>query len=242
MPFAELSLPGNFQAQGVEGLAGEYEVAAEFFGPAAFDELQKSRLFGAVDFIAHDGKAEMGKMDADLMGAAGEGQAGNFTEAAARVGPSSQAAEAGETLSPLRMHRALQPDRTGLHQTLADDGLIDIDFLPVRMSVDQGEVFLFRLAVLQAHRQRARGLRVFRHQNEPARLAIQPRDDGGLAAIRHFEREQLLQPTEQGGLDAAVRRMHDQGRGLGDDDVVVTLIDHGKLQDRLWPIAHEWNG
>ena len=138
----------------------------------------------------------MSEVNADLMGASGERLTVHFTEGAAIVRPATQAAEASKTHAPLWMHRALQPDRTRLHEALTDDRLIHIDLVPTRMTVDDGEIFFFRHAVLQAHRERARGLCVFRHQNEAARFAIKPCDDGGLVTVRHFEREQTLQPAE----------------------------------------------
>ncbi len=42
VPFAELTLPGEFQLCGVKGLSGQDEVATQFLGPAGFDELEKA--------------------------------------------------------------------------------------------------------------------------------------------------------------------------------------------------------
>jgi hypothetical protein len=51
------------------------------------------------------------------------------------------------------------------------------------MSVDQGEVFLFRLADLQAHGECARGIGVFAHEHEAAGLAIEAGDDGRILSV-----------------------------------------------------------
>ncbi len=184
----------------------------------------------------------MREVYADLMRAPGEWFAGDLAEGTSCVRPPPQATEVGGTGATLRMNRALQPDGAGFYKALTDDGLIDIDFLPLGMSVNHGNVSFFRLAVLQAHRQGARGFGVLSHKNQAAGFTIQSGDDCGFLAICHFKREQLLEAAEQGGLHTAIGGMNDQGRGLGDDDVVVTFINHGKFQDRFRAFVHEISG
>ena len=60
-------------AGGVEGLVGEDELGALRRGEPVFDEGEVAVFVGAVDFIADDGVAGVGEMDADLVFAASLG-------------------------------------------------------------------------------------------------------------------------------------------------------------------------
>lgn len=63
--------PAEAHAGGVEGLVGEDELGALLGGEPVFDEGEVAVFVGAVDFIADDGVAGVGQMDADLVFAAG---------------------------------------------------------------------------------------------------------------------------------------------------------------------------
>jgi hypothetical protein len=76
------SAPGEPHGAGVQGVVFKNQFRAVRIGQAAFDERKVTILVSAVDFIADDGMAKVGEMDADLMFAAGAG-----AEAQQREGP-----------------------------------------------------------------------------------------------------------------------------------------------------------
>ena len=63
--------PLEADAGGVEGLVGKDELGALLGGETIFDEGEVAIFVGAGDFIADDGVAGVGQMDADLVFAAG---------------------------------------------------------------------------------------------------------------------------------------------------------------------------
>ena len=65
--------PGEGEAGGVEGVVGQNQPLALGIGEAVFDEGEIEVVIAAVEFIADDGMAEVGEMDADLVFAAGAG-------------------------------------------------------------------------------------------------------------------------------------------------------------------------
>jgi len=67
-PFA----PGEAQPAGVQGVVGQEEAGALGVGEPAFDQGQIQVGVAAVEFVAHDGVAQVREMDADLMFAAGQ--------------------------------------------------------------------------------------------------------------------------------------------------------------------------
>ncbi len=66
--------PGELEADGVEGVVGEEKAGALLVGEAAFDEGEIEVGVATVNFIADDGMAKMGEVDADLVFAAGAGE------------------------------------------------------------------------------------------------------------------------------------------------------------------------
>ena len=62
---------GEFQKSSVECLTVEKEPSSQSDGPTSSDEFQVTGLIRAIDFVAHDRVTGEGKMDPDLMRAAG---------------------------------------------------------------------------------------------------------------------------------------------------------------------------
>jgi hypothetical protein len=65
--------PGEPHGAGVQGVMRQNEAGALFVGQAIFDQRQIYILVAAVEFIADDGMAEMGEVDANLVLAPGAG-------------------------------------------------------------------------------------------------------------------------------------------------------------------------
>ena len=68
-----MAVERELEALSVEGLVGEDELGALGIGEAFGDEVDVEVFVGPVNFVAYDGVADVGKVDADLMFAAGVG-------------------------------------------------------------------------------------------------------------------------------------------------------------------------
>ena len=68
LPFG--SSPFEFHFGGVQGVVGEDKALALFGGQPVFDEVEIKIFISAVKFVADDGMAEVGQMDANLVFAA----------------------------------------------------------------------------------------------------------------------------------------------------------------------------
>ena len=80
------TLEFEFEALGVEGVVGEDELGALGFGEAVGDEIDVEVFVGAVNFVANNRVADVGKVDADLVFAAGMGLDFEETERGVVIG------------------------------------------------------------------------------------------------------------------------------------------------------------
>ncbi len=79
-PVKVRAVPIQGNSDGVEGMAGEEKTFGERRRPSGADEFQVAIGRGAVDFVADDRMSVVGKVDPDLVGAAGEGFRGDKGE------------------------------------------------------------------------------------------------------------------------------------------------------------------
>ena len=147
----------NSQAMGVEGLAIDQDVGlgriarppAESFG---LDHVaQRDAVAPRVELVGQDRMADVGEMDADLVGPAG-----------LRLAP-----HQGEAAEPLddfvERHRRLAAVRGGADGHLLADGrmeadrLLDVVAVALRDAVDQRQIFLVDLAQLELERRAGDG-------------------------------------------------------------------------------------
>jgi hypothetical protein len=75
--FHRPAAPGETNGTGVQGVMRQNKPGALFVGQAVFDQRQIQILVAAVEFVADDGVAKVGEVNADLMFAAG---AGNYSQ------------------------------------------------------------------------------------------------------------------------------------------------------------------
>lgn len=101
-----------------------------------------------------------------------------------------------------------------------------------RPAVDDRPVNFLRLTPFEHTAEFPGGLAVFRDQHHAAGFAIQSRDDGERGAVFHFVGKQDLDAAEQVRFHLAVRRMHDQRRGLVHDDPIVAFPQHPEIRHR----------
>ena len=78
--FHRPAAPDKAQGAGVKRLVRQNEPGALLIGQAIFNQRQVQVLVAAVQFVANDGVAEVGEVDADLMFAAGAGDEGKQAE------------------------------------------------------------------------------------------------------------------------------------------------------------------
>jgi len=192
------------QAGGVEALAGE----------------AGDRLFGAVDRVAQDGVADVGHVDADLVGAAG-------LQAAAQVGDTGVT---GDDL-PVGDGTAAGGDHGHLFPVgaAAADGGVHSAAVLLHIAGHQALVGAGEGVVLQLRAEGQVGGVVFGGDDEAAGIAVDAVDDAG-ALFAADAGETVAAVVEQGVDQGAVRvaggRMDHQARGLVDHDDVVVLVDH----------------
>lgn len=171
------------------------------------------------------------QMHANLMSAAGARESANDAETfvirAARE--SLLDAEIRARRRAQRVNRLLQPDRRRQVLALPRQWRINGTRLPFRPAPDNRQIFFRDPLLLHEQTKTPRGGRVLCHENEAAGFAIEPVDDGNLAAIRDLESEELFQFAPQRSRAAWLRRMHEQERRLLHDDEVFALRDDGEI-------------
>lgn len=106
---------------------------------------------------------------------------------------------------------------------------VDRARLPFRPTPRDRQIFLRDPLLLHEQTETPGSSRVLCHQDQPARLAIQPVHDGNLPAVRDFEREKLFELAPKRPHAPRFRRMHEQKRRLIDNDEILPLGDNGKI-------------
>ena len=206
-------------------LARQEEFFLQGRSPAGFDELQVAAVIAAVKFVADDGKAEMMKVNADLMHAAGFGLRLDQSERHAVTFEAPQRAERGAAGRSLRMDDLFDPDVGFLHLYGAENGGIESFLIPFGPAVNERGVGLVDFAFLHRHAEEAGEFVIFRDEYDATGLAIEAVDEGDLAAVGDFIREEITEPMPERGRAVGSARMDLQRRGFIDDDVAICLVD-----------------
>ena len=142
----------------MQRMAREAKDALVLLGPAFGDELEVKKRIGTVDFIADDGMADVGEVDAKLMEAACvglEAEEGNFDGWQGTAVPTthSQPPELGAGFGGFAALRivgrddaAAQPNRVFLGDAEASDGCVDVAMFRLDATGDEREVIFVDLA------------------------------------------------------------------------------------------------
>lgn len=165
------------------------------------------------------------------MGAAGLRQSADDAEALL-VRPASEPffdLEIGASRRAQGVNRLLQPDRRRHVRALPGERRVNRARFPIRPAPDNCEVFFRDSLLLHEQAKTPRGGRVFRHEDEAARLAIEPVDDRNLAAVRDLKCEELFQFAPKRPNSARFRGVHQEERRLFHHDEVFTFRDDGEI-------------
>lgn len=226
MPFA--ILPS--QHGGVEGLAVEEEAGREIGRPAGLDEVEVTALVGSVELVPDDGMPGMGGMHADLVHASGERVAADQGEShAGLLFKPAHHLETGEGFLAVGMHDLFDPHGRFDHVAFAQERSVDEELFAVRPPMHDGEVGFAELPAFHRLAQHAGGGLVFRDEDDPARLAVEPVDQGKMAAAGALVGAEGLETIEQGRRIPRHGGVHHQVRRFVHDEVVLGLIEDGEI-------------
>jgi hypothetical protein len=219
----------------VEGVVGEEEFFFEGGGPAGFDEFEVGGFVGTVDFVADDGVAVVGEVDADLVHAAGvragadEGEgfaAGMFGGGAVEAGDDFDVGAGGLAVG---MGDLFDPDGGGGDVGFAAEGLIDREGVGGWGTVDEGEVFFVDLAPLHGEREATGCFGVFGDEHEAGGFAVEAIDDGEAGVVGDVVGEEILDAVEESGRVIGFAGVDEEMGGFIDDDVVGGFVDDGEI-------------
>ena len=209
-------------------LARQEEFFLQGRSPAGFDELQVAAVIAAVKFVADDGKAEMMKVNADLMHAAGFGLRLDQSERHAVTFEAPQRAERGAAGRSLRMDDLFDPNVGFLHLSGSKNGGIESFLIPFGPAVNERSVGLVDFAFLHRHAEETGEFVIFRDEHDATGFTVEAVDEGDLAAVGEFIREEITKPMPERGRAVRIARMDLKRRRLIDDDVAIRLVDDGE--------------
>ncbi len=228
-----LSVKGELEVAGMEGMTRQQQAGCELRGPAVAYEIEVARLIGAVYFVAEDGEAEEGKMGANLVHAAGDGEAlheREFRQIIVRRDAFQHAKQsaAAATVGVTGLAHADPGGGEGVHGSQRLGAACGI---PQRPPTHDGQVAFPDEVVLHGTAQLASGGRIFGDEHETARFAIQAVDERHAAPASQFVGEELGYTAEQGGLVAAhaAGGVHDERRRFVDHQRICILVNYGKI-------------
>ena len=207
---------GEAEGVGVEGLAIDQDMIG--FGGMGAEEVGEGDFVAAgVGFVGEDGVADVGEVDADLVGAAGLGLAADESEAA----------ESFEDLVEGDGFLAAFRDGADGHffavGGVEADAAFDVVGVSLGSAGDEGEVFLVDGALFELEGEVAVGLVVFGDQEEARGVAVQAVDDtgavfagdGGEGVVAKLEGvDQGAGPVALGGVDDHAGGFVDDGEGF----------------------------
>ncbi len=181
-------------------MTGEQETLREFGRPAGLDELQIAALIRTIDFVTHDGMPRVREVDADLVHAAGLGECADDAEFAAVAGGEFHAFldfEARDRSDAIRVHGLFEIDFRVPDIALPEDRSIDRPFVLRRPAPDDRQVFLSDTPAFHLHAEESCRLIGLGDESEPAGFAIEPVDEGDLAAVDDLIGEQIPKSVPQ---------------------------------------------
>ena len=108
---------------------------------------------------------------------------------------------------------------------LAEEGGVDCELIGARPALHKRQVLLRDAPPLHEHAEMPGGSLRLRDEDETAGLAVEPVDDGNLAAVCEFERKQVAEQMPHGGGIRGLAGMDLKERRLVHDDPLGGLRD-----------------
>lgn len=127
------------------------------------------------------------------------------------------------------MDHLFEPDRGRDVRALPGERGVDGFRFPFGPAPDDGEVFLRDPLFLHQEAEAPGGSGALGDEDQATGFAIEPIDDGNLAAVRDLEREQIFQFAPESASGARLGGMNKEERRLIDDEKIVVLGDDGEV-------------
>ena len=206
------SAPLEADAGSMEGLVGQNELGALLGGESAFDEGEVAIFVGAIDFIADDGVAGVGEVDADLVFAAGLRPDVEEGIGLAFAGETLLDGVFGDGGGAVRADAVFDYD--GAFFIFAE-GTVQNGVIGGGPAVDDGEIFFFDGAGFPTAAEFAGGGGVFGNDDHAAGFAVEPVYEVGRGAG-----QVQAGAADEAGVFVTLGGMADEVGGLVDDQQV----------------------
>ena len=211
-----LPVPLEADRMGVERVIRQYQLPPLAVGQAVLRQRQVQIFIPAIKFVADDGMADGGQVDADLMFPSRfwtHAQEGELTLRAAKA-PIHPEFRQGQCA--VAANAMLDSDLAGV---VPAQRQIDASGVGAHRAVDNGQIDLFDGAGFHEFAQKPGGERVFRGKNHAAGFAVKAVDQ----VRRSFRAQIKTHPADEAGPFAVLGGMADQAGGLVDDQQVRVL-------------------
>lgn len=213
----------------MEGLPRQEEAGREGGSPASLDEFQVALLTGwAIKLVPHDAVPAVRQVYADLMHTAGDWLCPDDCEGHSRLAEAALHPKFRHGRCTRRVDALFHPDARVADSALAKKRAIHPPGVQRRVTVDEGEVFLFDFPPLHEQRQAACGILVLGRERESARFSVEPVDDADLTAIRDFVGEKTSQFVPEGGSHPRLAGVGLQKGRLVHHQEIVVLKNHSR--------------
>jgi len=210
-------------------MAGEVETLCERGRPAGANEFQVAFLGWAIDFVADHRMSGMGRVDADLVGAAGEGFRLDERKRAEVVFEFLEDAKLGHRQRAARMDHSLEVDFGLQDLAPADDRGIDGESFRPWVAGEDREVGLPDFPLLHSDGGLACGGGGFGNEDHAARFAVETVDERNLAAVRDLVGEKFAQAVPQRLWPARLARVDQQAGGFVHGEQVGRFAENPEL-------------
>ena len=190
-------------------------------GELAFDEGEVEVFVGAVEFVADDGMAEVGEVDADLVFASGAGEGLEEGEGFSGAVEAAEDFEVGLGGGAIGAHGVFDGD---LAVVILTQGKVGEVLVPGGVAMDDGEVFFADGAALPDAAKVAGGGIGFGDEDEAAGFAVEAVDEvrgGSLAEVQ-------TDTADEAGVCVAFGGMADEAGGFVDDEEFGILVYGGE--------------
>lgn len=160
----------------MEGVARKVQSSRKRGGPARLNKLQIAILGRAVDFVSRHGMPGVGRVNPDLVGAAGEGLRLDKSERPESVFKFFEHTKFRHCRGPPRMNHSLKMNLCIQNLAPPDDWGVDRESLQLRMTGDDRQINLPNFSLLHRDRGLSGCARGFGDKNNPARFPVESVD------------------------------------------------------------------
>ncbi len=227
----------------MQSVSRQKQFALQLLRPTVFDEAKVKLLVRSINFVTDNRVAEMGKMDPDLVRAAGFGECPDNGELAATGSVPNESLFDSEIRHRRRaffMNHLLEPDVGVPEVPLTRERRVERCCLPLGPSSNDREVFFRDLASFHRATKSPRGRKIFGNEDEPAGFPVEPVHDRDLAAVDQLKGEKFAQRGPKRRRAVRFARMNEEEGRLVDDEIILGFGHDSKfwwnLCARIWSL------